>query len=98
MFYPDDLTVVGQFYAFGQAGIHLFVKADVMTGMNEVGMLSPYPADELHGLADGLMGMVLGGETQGIDHHHLHTLQIGQFAVVDGFHIGNIGKVADAES
>lgn len=68
------------------------MQSDIVTGVYEKCTLSPYPTGKGDGIVDKLVRMVGLVETQGIDHKHLHTLQVLHLCLVDGLHISDVGE------
>ena len=71
------------------------MTADVVTAMDEPRLACPYPTGKVDSVGDGLVGVVRFF-TQGVDYQHIRTLDIGQFLVADGLHVGDIGQVTKA--
>ena len=68
-----------------------------MTGMNQIGVLSPYPAGKGDCLVNGLMAVVRF-LAQGIDNERLAAQHIRNFLFGDRLHISNIRQLPYAES
>ena len=79
----------------GKLLIHLGMKANIVTDMDNVGLAGFDFTREDDGIIHQLMGMMRFRKAQGIHHENVCTFQIFEFFISDGFHIGDIGQGTD---
>ena len=68
------------------------MQTDVVTGMYEQGAAGFYTAGKTDGIVQQLMAVVRLANTQGVDHQHFRPLDIVDFRIIDGLHVGDVGK------
>lgn len=89
-------TIVGKGEAFGQSFAGIPMKTYIVRGVYKIGATSPYLAGKADGIVNELMAMVDAFEAQSVDHERVHSFQIRQLFVTDGFHIGDIDQWSEA--
>ena len=72
------------------------MQSYIVTGMDEKGTRSSYPAGKGNGIIDKLVGMVRFVETKRIDNEDLNIVKLVHLSLVDGLHISNIGQSTNA--
>ena len=88
----QHLTIISQVNAVGHALQGGVEESNVMTYVCDVGVAGSDATGEKHGIVHQLVGMVRLIKAQGVDNEYLHSFEIGQFGVVDGLHVGDVGE------
>ena len=92
------LTVVCQFNIIWQTTVSCFMQANVVAHVGEQCMAGTNAVGKGYGIVNKLVRVMRTVEAKGVDHKGVNTPQ--QFCLVrlDGFHVGDIGKAAKAET
>ena len=72
------------------------MEADVVGEVNEEGSLGTDASGETDGIIDEHVGMVFALEAQGIDDERADSLKLLEALVGNGFHVGDVGEIAEA--
>ena len=86
-------SVIGQLHASGQLFVHFFIKAHLMIHVYKIGSLGPDPLGKRHGFIHRHVRMVLRLVHQRVHNERVDTFKIGIIGLIDGLHVGDIGKV-----
>ena len=68
------------------------MQSDIVTHVRQHRPSGPYPLSKVNSVAHQLMRVMGFVKAQGIDHQRIDPFQQGQLTVVNGLHIGDIGK------
>ena len=89
-------TIVGEANVGRQLAVGIVMKTYLVGEMGEEGALGTNAARKLDSVSDEHVAMVFAFKSQGVHHERLHSLQQLAALVADGFHVGDIGKRAEA--